>query len=425
MKLTICFDDISLPLPPMEAPDIRQMVIETVLDMAADAGVDDVDADRRPGPAPAHDRGRAAPRAGRPRLRRLRPPRPADPARRRGPRQPHPSRARPSRARTSRSTSGPPPRTSWSTSTSTWWPWTAGTRAWPPGWPATSSLRHHHNPQTMQHSRSFMDAPASELHSSNWRMGRFIAEAGREDLPDRDHAQHRHLPVRRSPSCKSASGSGTLRDRATFAATSQSLGRVPPRLARQIFHSIESPARHDLGAGRRGRGRPRHHDGERVEAAGGRRAGPDRHPHPGAALHLPLQRELDHEPDPGGLPRVGLLLQPLPGQAPGARGRRADPAPPDPSRVPPRPPPELHRLLRAGADPDGRPGAPSTSSSRSRSPPTRGTSTSTAPVTPITACIPSTCGTGARTRWSIWGGSSSSAAIPRPCAGSASPRPRR
>ena len=42
MKLTICFDDISLPLPQMEAPDVRQMVIETVLDMAADAGVDDV-----------------------------------------------------------------------------------------------------------------------------------------------------------------------------------------------------------------------------------------------------------------------------------------------------------------------------------------------------------------------------------------------
>ena len=43
MKLTICFDDVSLPLPPMEAPDIRQMVIETVLDMAAEAGVDDVE----------------------------------------------------------------------------------------------------------------------------------------------------------------------------------------------------------------------------------------------------------------------------------------------------------------------------------------------------------------------------------------------
>ncbi|MGD0880959.1 MAG: lactate racemase domain-containing protein, partial [Acidimicrobiales bacterium] len=43
MKLTIAFDDISLPLPPMERPDIRQLVIEQVLDLAAEAGVDDVE----------------------------------------------------------------------------------------------------------------------------------------------------------------------------------------------------------------------------------------------------------------------------------------------------------------------------------------------------------------------------------------------
>ena len=42
MKLTIAFDDISLPLPSMRAPDIRQRIIEQVLDMAAAAGVDDV-----------------------------------------------------------------------------------------------------------------------------------------------------------------------------------------------------------------------------------------------------------------------------------------------------------------------------------------------------------------------------------------------
>ena len=42
MKLTIAFDDISLPLPPMKRPDIRQRVIEQVLDLAAAAGVDDV-----------------------------------------------------------------------------------------------------------------------------------------------------------------------------------------------------------------------------------------------------------------------------------------------------------------------------------------------------------------------------------------------
>ena len=42
MRLTIAFDDISLPLPPMERPDNRQRVIEAVLDVAAEAGVDDV-----------------------------------------------------------------------------------------------------------------------------------------------------------------------------------------------------------------------------------------------------------------------------------------------------------------------------------------------------------------------------------------------
>src|SRR5437868_11610486 len=40
------------------------------------------------------------------------------------------------------------------------------------------SLRHHHNVRTMQHSRSFMDQPRSELHSSNWRMGRHLKSAG-------------------------------------------------------------------------------------------------------------------------------------------------------------------------------------------------------------------------------------------------------
>ncbi len=42
MKLTIAFDDISLPLPPMQRPDVRELVIEQVLDAAATAGVDDV-----------------------------------------------------------------------------------------------------------------------------------------------------------------------------------------------------------------------------------------------------------------------------------------------------------------------------------------------------------------------------------------------
>ena len=43
MKLTIAFDDISLPLPPMASPDVRQLVIEEVVDMAAHAGIEDIE----------------------------------------------------------------------------------------------------------------------------------------------------------------------------------------------------------------------------------------------------------------------------------------------------------------------------------------------------------------------------------------------
>src|SRR5439155_3844163 len=42
MRLTIAFDDISLPLPPMQTPDIRGRIIEQVLELAARRGVDDV-----------------------------------------------------------------------------------------------------------------------------------------------------------------------------------------------------------------------------------------------------------------------------------------------------------------------------------------------------------------------------------------------
>ena len=43
MKLTIAFDDLSLPLPSMKAPDVRGKIIEQVLTLAAAAGVDDVE----------------------------------------------------------------------------------------------------------------------------------------------------------------------------------------------------------------------------------------------------------------------------------------------------------------------------------------------------------------------------------------------
>lgn len=43
MRLTIAIDDLSLPLPPMAAPDVRQLILEEVVDLAAAAGVEDIE----------------------------------------------------------------------------------------------------------------------------------------------------------------------------------------------------------------------------------------------------------------------------------------------------------------------------------------------------------------------------------------------
>ena len=43
MKVTIAFDDVSLPLPPMQKPDIRQRIIEILLDRLERAGVTDIE----------------------------------------------------------------------------------------------------------------------------------------------------------------------------------------------------------------------------------------------------------------------------------------------------------------------------------------------------------------------------------------------
>lgn len=41
MKVTIAIDDISVPLPPMKTPDIRQQMLEVIVDMLVDHGVED------------------------------------------------------------------------------------------------------------------------------------------------------------------------------------------------------------------------------------------------------------------------------------------------------------------------------------------------------------------------------------------------
>ena len=43
MSVTIAIDDISLPLPPMKRPDVRERILTVVLEMLADHGIDDIE----------------------------------------------------------------------------------------------------------------------------------------------------------------------------------------------------------------------------------------------------------------------------------------------------------------------------------------------------------------------------------------------
>ena len=125
----------------------------------------------------------------------------------------------------------------------------------------TASLRHHHNVQTMQHRRSFMDRHKSELHSSNWRMGKVLRNSGVKVFqiettlnndtfgtvgPDVGAAEarvgvDRHATAPRSSAMKAG------------------LDRMPTDGAPQDLQQLAGAVRHHLGAGRRGRGRARGH----------------------------------------------------------------------------------------------------------------------------------------------------------------------
>jgi hypothetical protein len=102
------------------------------------------------------------------------------------------------------------------------------------------SLRHHHNVKTMRHSRSFMDQEHSELHSSNWRMGRLIAASGVKVFQIETTLNNDTFPEQMS-FLQRREWEWTARDRATYLATTRGLAMTTPRLARSIFQSIKSP----------------------------------------------------------------------------------------------------------------------------------------------------------------------------------------
>src|SRR6516165_6956240 len=239
MRLTIAFDDISLPLPPMHRPDNRQRVIEAVLDLAAAAGVDDVvlicalalhrrmtEAELR------HAVGDRVYDAFAPHGRLLQ----------------HDAEDPDGMLFLGETERGEEVEINKRAAESDLLvyvninlvPMDGGHKSVATGLASYRSLRHHHNVTTMRHSRSFMDQERSELHSSNWRMGRLIAASGVKVFQIETTLNNDALPEQMA-CLQRREWEWTARDRATYLAVTRGLSMAPPRLARSIFQSIKAP----------------------------------------------------------------------------------------------------------------------------------------------------------------------------------------
>jgi hypothetical protein len=239
MKLTICFDDISLPLPPMRRPDVRQRVIEAVLDLAAAAGVDDVVLVA----ALALHR-----RMTDDELRHALGDRVFDAFAPHGRLQQHDAEDPDNLLHIGTTEHGEDVEINKRAATSDLVVYVnINLVAMDGGWKSTAtglasyrSLRHHHNVRTMQRSRSFMDQHRSELHSSNWRMGKVLRDSGVKIFQIETTLNTDTFPTEFA-FLQRREWEWSARDRASFLAVSKTLQRTPDRLKRSIFQSIKSP----------------------------------------------------------------------------------------------------------------------------------------------------------------------------------------
>ena len=230
------------------------------------------------------------------------------------------------------------------------------------------SLRHHHNVETMQHSRVVHGpAPLASCTRPTGGWAR-LHRATAGSRSSRSRPRSTTTPSRRQFALPPEARVGV-----DGAATAWPSWRVEgastgsrPASARQIFHSVKAP--HRMTSVQAGEVEAVHElTTEKVCAS---RAGPVEGQTDILTMGLPYicPYNVNSIMNPILVVCLGprVLLQPLPGQAAGARGRGAHHEPPHAVGVPPGPPPELHRLLRAGAGRDDRPGRDREPSTRRR-----------------------------------------------------------
>ena len=250
MKLTIAFDDISLPLPPMRRPDVRQRVIEAVLDVAAEAGVDDV---HLIAALALHRRMTEA------ELRHAVGDRVYDAFAPHGLLYNHDAEDPDGMAFIGTTPQGEEVEINKRAATSDLIVYVninlvsmdGGWKSTATGLASYKSLRHHHNVETMRHSRSFMDRHKSELHSSNWRMGEVLKSSGIKVFQIETTLNNDTFGTSGPMSVlQKREWEWTARDRAAFIGMKAGLDRLPMKGAPQDLQRLAGAVRRHLRAGR-------------------------------------------------------------------------------------------------------------------------------------------------------------------------------
>ncbi|MBI4261767.1 MAG: DUF2088 domain-containing protein [Actinobacteria bacterium] len=239
MRLTIAFDDISLPLPPMRSPDVRGRVMEHVLEHAARKGVDDVrlivanSLHRRMTPSEIKKV------VGERIYRSFHPDALTN----------HDAEDRANLTHIGRTPEGEDVEINRRAAESDLLVYVninlvamdGGHKSVPVGLGSYASLRHHHNVHTMLNSTSYMDPGHSALHHSCERMGRLLAEhlsvftvettLNNDTFPSPfDFMNKREWEW-------------SARDQATYLAAKKANDAAPGRMRREVFRRIESPYR--------------------------------------------------------------------------------------------------------------------------------------------------------------------------------------
>jgi hypothetical protein len=239
MRLTIAFDDVSLPLPPMRRPDNRQRIIEVVLDMAAEAGVDDVVLICA---LALHRRMTEA------ELRHAVGDRIYDAFAPNGLLLQHDAEDPDGLVFIGETDHGEEVEINRRAAESDLLVYVninlvamdGGHKSVATGLSSYRSLRHHHNVATMRHSRSFMDQHHSELHSSNWRMGHLLAASGVNVFQIETTLNNDSFPPQMA-FLQKREWEWSARDRGTYLATTRALRIGSERLNRSVFQSIKAP----------------------------------------------------------------------------------------------------------------------------------------------------------------------------------------